>query len=558
MLRKFLIALVVLAVLLAVSVFLVWRAMGPTDPARFLPAGTAVYVALPDLPRSALRWQSTSFSKIGGEAAVKEFLKKPQEALTGEAGNEAAEILMGLKPGRIFFAITDVQDYKMAGVLGFQYFGGQQDLDRALQRLRENLGEISELRKVTHEGDEITISVHKLGTLYSAAHGRWGLLSNDENALKGVLDRLAEREASPVLADDEEYVATMKEVSSSPDFLAFVRAQPFVNLLLETGQKMGAVADPKQVEKLRKVRAVATTTKMEGANMRDATFVLMDKGEQPSMPVLTRQAMALAGEGTLICFSSVIDAGQLTNPDAATLAMLPPAWQELLQREELQLKQLMEAVIPELTVLMNWPAESFKPDVLAAVPVRNAEVAGQWVGSWAATLSQEVIRSENEGSVFYVFPLENMPLVRPTVAVTPEFILIGIDEVSVMTAATSKPERALTDSAVFRPALPLYQQANSQFGYVDTAALFTRLYQIGQSVAGLWLSMQPAVQEYVDITKLPPADAIAKHLDPIIYAQRELPNGYLIESTGPLTYNQFAIMTLVGVAGMQATKSPGQ
>ena len=50
------------------------------------------------------------------------------------------------------------------------------------------------------------------------------------------------------------------------------------------------------------------------------------------------------------------------------------------------------------------------------------------------------------------------------------------------------------------------------------------------------------------MAKLPPPEAIAKHLSPIVMSQRYEDGGYLTESVGPVTYRQ-ATVGLVGAIG---------
>jgi hypothetical protein len=50
----------------------------------------------------------------------------------------------------------------------------------------------------------------------------------------------------------------------------------------------------------------------------------------------------------------------------------------------------------------------------------------------------------------------------------------------------------------------------------------------------------PGVDEIVDASKLPATETISKHLTPIVLSQSRFPDGYLIESAGPVTMLQVA------------------
>jgi hypothetical protein len=57
----------------------------------------------------------------------------------------------------------------------------------------------------------------------------------------------------------------------------------------------------------------------------------------------------------------------------------------------------------------------------------------------------------------------------------------------------------------------------------------------------------------VDLTKLPPPEAITRHLSPIVSSQYYSGKGYIGESVGPLTLNQtgIGIGLLAGLAAVE-------
>jgi hypothetical protein len=61
------------------------------------------------------------------------------------------------------------------------------------------------------------------------------------------------------------------------------------------------------------------------------------------------------------------------------------------------------------------------------------------------------------------------------------------------------------------------------------------------------LAFSPDSAKYVDAGKLPNTETISKHLSPAVYSQSVSEEGTLIESVGPLTFNQVAGVTIGGV-----------
>lgn len=54
-------------------------------------------------------------------------------------------------------------------------------------------------------------------------------------------------------------------------------------------------------------------------------------------------------------------------------------------------------------------------------------------------------------------------------------------------------------------------------------------------------AFMPGMTDSVDLTRLPAAEVITKHLSPIVSSQRYDGNGYVAESVGPITLGQSAI-----------------
>jgi hypothetical protein len=84
------------------------------------------------------------------------------------------------------------------------------------------------------------------------------------------------------------------------------------------------------------------------------------------------------------------------------------------------------------------------------------------------------------------------------------------------------------------------------FAYIDTALLFSRLDATLRPILLMGAAFMPAMNEHVDLSKLPEAEIITKHLSPIVTSQRYTADGYITESVGPITLNQCGIALVVG------------
>lgn len=541
---------IVLAILVVVAASIWWvlRGAGVSDAALLVPAETVAFASLPDIPRSGLRWPQTTLAKIGAEQAVKDFLEKPLQSLNGPKGrNDAGEVLWKLKPGRIFFAAPSVSAEEGGLLVGFQFWGGKPGHDLAVQHLRDALaagGPAPEVRHESHNGIEISHATYGALTLYNASVGHWGFLSNSLPAIKDALDRASGQRTDGSLADSPRYKQVMGHMQKDPDFIFFAQPQSFIDLLLKAGQNFGAQQIEKQVAQARAVEAIGATMKMDGADLRDNIFVL--RPNPPDVGTLTHKGIALTTPDTTAFVDFVTNFRQLfevgANPAAGAIAGSKMVMDS-------KLPQLVpEAFGPECAVSLSWPEGAFKPEGVLAVEVRDPAKAQQCLDE-VASLFPETKISEQNGVRYHSFPSLGNPLLNPTIALHGDFLLVGMAAAEMDRFLSGlKKGATLESSPSFASSLPTYKSANEVFGFVDARAVFERGYpslsqilRFGAAVTGSF--------EFMDVSKLPETEVIAKHLSPIVYAQQRLSDGYFVESSGPVTMNH-ALLFGAGVGAV--------
>lgn len=540
--KKLLLVAIFLLLLVLGSALWIRHLMGVTDPAALLPSDAVGFIALPDLPRSALRWPQTTLAKIGAEPEMKAFIEKPLQFLTkNQGGEEAGSLLWKLKPGRLFAAVTTVTDKDAALIIGFQYWGGKIGHDAAVERLRQELsagGPPPPLNREIHEGTEIVSSVHQGFTLYNASHGQWGFLSNNLTAIKDAVDRAAGRRKDTSLADSPRYKSILSRLARDPDLLFFCQPQSTIEALLEIGKGMGAHPIPEQVEQARKVEAVGFATKLEGANLRDTIFIL--RPNPPDFGSLNRSSMKFTSEATAVFFNFVVNFQQLSalsrNPLLAS-AMKSDA----LQNSKI-IEIAPEAFGPECAVSISWKSPQMWPEGVFAIQVKDQAKADQAMQE-AVALFPEANVVESEGIKFYSFPALTGPLTNPTFALAEGYLLTGFNADSINQAvAQAKANAPLDKTPAFAPAISALKSANETFGYVDSKMLFERGFPQLRQLVIFSAALMPGASDVIDPSKLPETETIARHLQPITYAQTRLADGYYIESTGPITMNQAIIL----------------
>jgi len=537
MFKKLFIAAAVIAVLLLVAVVVIQKVAGPSDGARLVPEDTVFFASFVDLPRSLFRWQSTSLAQIAKEPEVRAFLEKPMARLQADPGaGETGKILGGLKPGRIFVAVTEVTRDSVDALVGFQYWGGRQEFDAAVNRMRRELPP-GEVTTENHEGNEITVSRHDKFTTYSATLGRWGFVSTSGGLLKSALDRVAGKSKTPSLAEGERFQTVSKKMLAAPDFLFFLQPQKVLDVLLETGRALGAESIPEQVEEFRATEAVGGSLKLDGALQRDALF-LMRKAAKPAEN-LTHKTARFTGGATVVFIDFLARFSGLPALLEKALADAAP------QASIVEFAGLAAAAYgPECALVVNWENGQMTPSGVLAVEIRNQEKADEALKKLISFFPETRI-VDDQGILLYSIPSVSNPLATPTLTLTDRFLLFGIDASSVSRAARAAgPE--LVGLPAFAPALPAYHSANEVFAFVDTGAIFERAYTALRPVILFGAQVMPAAADMIDTAKLPATETISRHLPPVILSQQRLEDGVLLESSGPITASELAIAAAAG------------
>lgn len=559
MIKKALIALAVIAVLIGATAIWFWRSMGFMEAARLVPGDAIALVELPDLPRTAFRWPQTAISKITGEPEVKAFLEKPLSGFFGAPepkngkgskgpkksdGNSPAEVLLRLKPGHIFAAVLSVSSSDSSLLVGFQFWGGKGDCDHAIARIRKEIErsqKASEQKSESYQGDEILSTNYGNFTLYSASHGHWGFLANNPDGIKQALDRAAGRTKGGSLAENTKFQTATKRLLPDPDFLFFSQPERFIDTLLAVGATAGATVNPEQVEQIRKVQAIGASIKLDGLDLRDSIFILHEN--PPKLGKLAHAGIQLTEETTAGYVDFLLNFQQL-----ATVNNLKP----LLNLPSVQSSQLPvllpEAYGPECAIVMNWAEGQMKPDGFVAAQIRDKAKAEASIQELTTIFPQYTV-SDIGGFKAYNFTNLNGVMSSPTFALIDGFLVVGLNATDVERAiAAQKTGKPLIKSAAFAYARSEFQSANEVFGYLDIRAAFNRFYPLARQIAVFSAAINPSSTSAIDVNKLPSTEAVARHLNPIVYAQSRYDDGYLLQSRGPVSLSQAGFLGAFGAA----------
>jgi len=544
--KKVLIFLIAVLALGAVTFFSLRGQFGVTDPAQLIPKDSPAVLMLPDLPRTGFRWQESTLAKIGKESDVAEFFAQPMKALEGLAGsNEAKDLLMNLKPGRVFAAITSLSEGQVVSLVGVQYWGAQADYDKAVERFAQQLNAGTAPTPTKDEFNGVSISVYQMSngeSLLSATAGKWGLLSNNPECIEMAITRAMGKSTDPSLLDSPEYQQTKKNLNEEPDLLAYAVPGPVLDFLTTLGAQMGATVDEQQLAEARQARAIGFTFKIDGPDFRDAAFVLKDDLSVPK--AMSHSAMQFTSADTVGYFDARIDLNQFAEAaaDDELAAVLGPQQAGALEF----IKLLPEAFGDEVGVALNWPAGTMIPEVLAALPVSDTEKADKVMRELAAFLPEASVQ-EAEGVKIYSFPTLRSTFIDPCIAVRGDLAVAALTQEQ-LRRLLSAPEtqKNLADLPSFAAARPAFGSANEAFGYIDSKAVFEQAFPLVRQMLTFGVALMPQASEWVDTTKVPETASIAQHLTPMVYSQTVTSEGVLVESSGPITMNQAILIGTIG------------
>lgn len=534
----------VIAAILAVlaALFYLKESIGPSDAAALAPEDAVLFVNLSNLPRTAVRWNETALAKIAAEPDVQAFLEKPLARLMADpGGNEAGKILSQLKPSNIFFAVAGESAESAEALVGFQYWGGRGAFDVAVARMRREMpGATTPAGEgLKHMNDTILSSTHGARSIFTATHGRWGFVATNESLIKQALDQVSGGGLG--LSGNSDFQAVKARLPKDPEFLLFMDTRKVLDRLLAAGKTMGAEPIPAQVEMLRATKALGAALKLDGELQRDAIFLLRAGGKPGSR--LNRKPLRFTGPDTAFYFDF------LTRFDGLP-ALLQNAKGALPQSSEIPaLAELAAAAYgPEGGIVGSWPSGRMAPAPLVVLEIRNPAKAGEFMQKMM-TIFPDATTGEKGVAKVYSFPALSTPLAAPTLAQTGEFLLLGIDPSAVADAATAiGPAPTVESTPAFSGAVSAYASASGLFAFVDTRLLFERAYSALRPVIIFGAAVMPGAAEWVEPSKLPQTDSVARHLAPIVLSGQRLSDGILIESSGPITMNQAAFAIAAGIA----------
>jgi len=540
---------VVVLIALAVGAFVVFKkTIGSHVPAALLvPGETLLFVDLPNVPRTALRWPKTGLGQIFAEPEVQRFLEK---ARTTDGPVKRMEEKLGqvlrVAPREAFVAVTSIEGASPKWIAGFAFLGRKKEAEALLAEPRAGWKAAWPAGKsdlAMHGAVEVETYTEGEKVMAEAFKGDWYLVSNDVALLHSTLDACGLPGGAPdALGTREVFKKATAPLPGDGDALVFAQfgtlTERLTSLLVATGQ----APDPGQLAELKRVQAVAWGTKLEGKQIRDTIFLLAPGGRAEPRLKLNAEG-GRTGETFLTYVMKLPEKIEL--PDSAGLLggylpMLAPM-EKALAGKGLTWADLTVAFGPELGLVADWPVQDGQPSAVLGLDVRDAVKAKAFVEVFTGEVpgTPPWGRAERDGvTLFQSPPGEGLLPVSPSLALTDKFLFLGFSPASAGGAAARWRGPFAGKHTLGEP--------TSGYGSLDTRTLFERSYGTLRPFLGMSLAFNADAGQYLDAGKLPGTETISRHLMPSVYSQSTTTEGTLVESVGTLTFNQVIIAALGG------------
>jgi hypothetical protein len=519
--------------------------------ASLLPRNAIVFAHVPDFNRTVEDWHHSDIYQIYLEPAVQEFLQKPMSrAPKGNTLSNKMGELQELETKDVFIALTSATNDKPKFVAGFQFRCKQSVADRIIGGWKDSLNPSAKHHRVVYEKHEIDVCTQSTFSLAMAEDHNWFFASNDVDELKAVLDRADGRikDRESVLAKDESFSEAIGAVPGSYSLLLYLQPKSFSERLAALSKSTGQATSTQQAL-LAQIRSVCATTRFDHGKLHDLVFVGMPKQEEKEE--LNRNSLALATNATIFYAASLVDftkqieilfpSGQ-TNP-------LGPAAQKIsnaLSAAGLTADDWKKAFGSEFAMISEWPEQRHWPSLVISTAVRDPARGRKIIDALLQGFGpDEHWQQTDRDGVHYwnLISASSWLSLRPVMGLSDRVWITGLDESSVETAVrhAQKPEAALADTDNYKAATHLVPTPTKFFAYADPAGIYSRLDATVRPILIMGAAFVPAANDYVDLSKFPPAEAITRHLSPIVSSQYYSGKGYFAESVGPLTMNQAGI-----------------
>src|SRR4051812_36676280 len=517
--------------------------------AGLLPRDTIFVAQIPDFNRARDEWQHCDIYQLYQEPAVQDFLRKPLANIPKT--NAVSQTLLDIEqlaPENAFVALTSVENNNPKIVGGFHFRGSQEEAEGIIGKWRSMLtGQNSSRKreKVQYQGHEIEATKTSSFTIATAYDPPWFFVATDAADMQALLDRADRRSSDPdnTLDKDNGYRAAVSRRPSNDVAFFYLQPKTFSQRLAALRAAVGSTPAPGEGTMLEKMRCITGSMRFENGKIHDVLFLGMPKLEQNM--TLTRSSLSLGTKETFFYLGMLLNLGERMDTLNHAAAFAGTKMFQALSDSGITAADWKAAFGIELGSLANWPPDAHWPSLLLSLPVTDPTKARQIVevllraeqdGSWTASEKDGVRYFSKQSAASFV-------TITPTIALSDRILIAGLDSTSVEEAIRRArgSSSELAEFQTYKAAARLLPAPTNFFAYIDMVQLYSQLDASLRPMLLMAAAFVPALAGSIDPTKLPSPEVITKHLSPIVSSQRYDRDGYMAESTGPITLDQLGI-----------------
>jgi hypothetical protein len=530
--------------------------------AALLPRETVAFAEVPDINSTIDEWRRSDIYQIYLEPAVQEFLKNPI-GKTPTPGSPSATIkdLQELDARDAFVALTSTANDQPKIVAGFHFHCRQSVADRVIGSWRSSINPSAQHERLAYQKHDIDLFRQSAFSIAMVEDQNWFFASNDLDQLKAILDRADGRiaDSAALLKSDESYREALTAMPASPALLIYFQPKPLIERFA-TSSPAGPSPVPDQFAPLRKIRSICGTTRFDHGKLHDVIFVGVPKAEKSAD--LTRSSLPLATTTTIAYAAGVLEfSNQVGGLLSSGNNVLGPAVEKIssgLAAAGITAADWDAAFAPELDLLSDWPAQSRWPSLVLIASVKDGARARKIIDAMMHGGGNDWEQTDRDAVHYWSLAPGSQSgwfSVRPVMALSDRLWITGLDGGSVEATMhrSQKPEPGLAETEEYRRAIALVPAPTKAFTYVDAGRIYSQLDAAIRPLLLMGAAFVPKANESVDLSKVPPAETVTKHLSPIVLSQYYNGKGYVAESVGPVTLNQAGIgLAVLGGMGAMA------